>query len=202
MKRKITGIILSAGYSSRMGEPKALLDYNGNSFLLTIIQKLLLECESICVVLGHDAEKIKHSILLEMKDKFYDSDKIRFIRNYFYEKGMFTSLKCAMESKVDSLGYLFHQVDQPHLPFPFYENFTNEFKKNIDWLQPTNKGQKGHPIIFGNKIKKIIMQAPNDSNLREVVKNNYVNKVFWECGYPEILEDIDTPKDYKKLLEK
>jgi len=57
-KTKITGLLLSAGTSSRMGENKALLPYNESDFISTILFKMEHVCSKIIVVTGYQSEKI------------------------------------------------------------------------------------------------------------------------------------------------
>ncbi|MBZ5565767.1 MAG: NTP transferase domain-containing protein, partial [Acidobacteriia bacterium] len=50
----IAGLVLAAGESSRMGKDKALLRYQGRTFLETILQTLRdAGVERVVVVLGH-----------------------------------------------------------------------------------------------------------------------------------------------------
>ncbi|HOK46806.1 MAG TPA: NTP transferase domain-containing protein, partial [Bryobacteraceae bacterium] len=55
----LAGLILAAGASSRMGRPKPLLAYRGETFLDRLIGLLGRRCSPVVVVLGHDAETIR-----------------------------------------------------------------------------------------------------------------------------------------------
>ncbi|MCH7724580.1 MAG: hypothetical protein IIC76_14770, partial [Bacteroidetes bacterium] len=65
--------------------------------------------------------------------------------------------------------------------------------------QPKIKEQKSHPILIKRNIFQIILNAPLNSNLRTISNDPKVNKKFWECGYTEIFQDVDTEEDYSKL---
>ena len=58
----IAGLILAAGASTRMGSPKALLDYGGETFLDRLIGLLAGVCGSVTVVLGYHAAVIHSGI--------------------------------------------------------------------------------------------------------------------------------------------
>ena len=58
----IAGIILAAGASSRMGSPKALLDYRGETFIARLARVLSGACSPVIVVLGYHAEAIRSVI--------------------------------------------------------------------------------------------------------------------------------------------
>ncbi|MBK8946051.1 MAG: NTP transferase domain-containing protein [Ignavibacteriae bacterium] len=191
----LAGIIITAGFSSRMGEFKPLLIFNDKSFLQNIIEKLDLICEKIIVVTGFkENEILKHVSKFDVKLK----SKIEIIRNENYEMGMFTSLQKGLQ-KINSDWVIYHFVDQPHIPNKFYGEYSNIIDKTNDWIQPINKGRNGHPIIFNHKVSDIIVNSNQNSNLRNVTASDKINKYFWECDYQEILTDIDTPNDYEKL---
>jgi molybdenum cofactor cytidylyltransferase len=211
--KNIDGIILAAGLSSRIGSPKALLDYNGFNFLSNIIFKLSPICRRVIVVTGHQSDLVKRSFYKEMNLKldvinvaFNISeseleklvDKITFIENSEYEKGMFTSLQTGIRGLENLEHILYHFVDQPTLPKQFYERFVSEVDENTHWLQPVFNRKKGHPIIFSKHVADTILQSGFESNLREI--NKLVsNKKYWDCDFPEILDDIDTKSEYNKI---
>ncbi len=62
MSIKVSGLLIAAGLSSRMGKPKALLLKDDLPFAIVILNKMLLVCDRVIVVLGHSAEKIKEEL--------------------------------------------------------------------------------------------------------------------------------------------
>src|SRR4029079_18049295 len=58
----IAGIILAAGASSRMGTPKALLDYRGETFVGRLVRVLQTTCNPVIVVLGYHADALRAGI--------------------------------------------------------------------------------------------------------------------------------------------
>ena len=58
----IAGIILAAGASSRMGTPKALLDYRGESFVGRLVRVLGASFQPVIVVLGYHADVIRQKV--------------------------------------------------------------------------------------------------------------------------------------------
>jgi molybdenum cofactor cytidylyltransferase len=189
------GIIVAAGLSSRMGNFKPLLKYNGKTFLENIISNLDLICDKIVIVTGYNSEKINENIYQLSNDI---KNKIEVNHNSHYESGMFTSLQKGLE-KCNSNWIIYHFIDQPNLPKVFYEKFSQQIKQGYDWLQPVNNGQKGHPIIFNKKIRDKILNADTNSTLRTISASKKINKYFWECNFVEILSDFDYPTDLKKL---
>ena len=198
----ITGLIVSAGKSGRMGSFKPLMDYKGKTFLERIILNLNSVCEEIVVVTGFNSEPLqKETInLFSNKSKGFSSDKILFVENENYEKGMFTSLQKGLLLNRSSDWILYHFVDQPGLPLEFYSDFIGQIDQFHNWIQPSYHNKNGHPILFNTEIVDLILNSGENSNLRELSKNSIVKKKYWECIYKNVLQDIDTQEDYSKSL--
>jgi len=80
---KIAALILAAGKSERMGEPKALVRFQEKSFLATVLDNLLKAGFSErLVVLGHEAEPLIRRAALSPDD---------YVINRKYERGQFSS---------------------------------------------------------------------------------------------------------------
>ncbi|MCH9029087.1 MAG: NTP transferase domain-containing protein [Bacteroidetes bacterium] len=190
----IYGLILSAGLSGRMKKFKPLLNYKGKSFIQNIVLNLNSVCYKIIVVTGNKANEVKENV-----KHLNINSKIEFVFNPEYEKGMFTSLQAGLRKADNSDWILYHFVDQPGLPEVFYKIFVEQIDKKHNWIQPKIKEQKGHPILIKRNLFQIILNAPLNSNLRAISNDPMVKKKFWECGYTEIFQDIDTEEDYSKL---
>ncbi len=196
---RISGLILSAGYSGRMGKFKPLLKYEDETFLSTIIKKLLPVCNQIIVVTGFNRIAVEREIA-QIKDKRFEC-KIQTVHNPYFQRGMFTSLKKGIEYIDESGWILYHFVDQPDLPQDFYKKFVLQIEDDVNWIQPVNNGQKGHPILFDTFVKDLIANANDSLSLKEVSADSGITKKFWECNYSQITSDIDTPEEYENLLE-
>ncbi len=193
-KPKIYGLILSAGLSGRMERFKPLLSYKGKSFIQNIALKLNSVCDKIIIVTGYNANEVEEDI-----NQLNINSKIEFVFNSNYEKGMLTSLQAGLAKAMESDWIIYHFVDQPGLPEDFYNEFVNQIDDNYNWIQPKIKEQNGHPILIRRNLFQIILDAPLNSNLRLISNHPILKKKFWECGYAEIFQDIDTEEDYSKL---
>ena len=193
-KPKIYGLILSAGLSGRMERFKPLLSYKGKSFIQKIALKLNSVCDKIIVVTGYKANEVEEDI-----NQLNINSKIEFVINPEFEKGMFTSLQAGLRKADNCDWILYHFVDQPGLPEVFYKKFVEQIDEKHNWIQPKIKEQKGHPILINKHLFQLILDAPLNSNLRLISNHPIVKKKFWECGYTEIFQDIDTEEDYSKL---
>ena len=67
---RITGILLAAGMSTRMGRPKQLLPFKNETVIETVISTLLASSlDEVLVVLGHKHELIYQKIEAALGNK-------------------------------------------------------------------------------------------------------------------------------------
>ena len=177
-----------------MGKFKPLLSYKGKSFIQNVVLRLDSVCDKIIVVTGYKVNEVEENV-----NQLYLPSKIDFVYNRSFEKGMFTSLQAGLAKVMESDWIIYHFVDQPGLPEVFYKRFVEQIDDEHNWIQPKIKEQNGHPILIRRNLFQIILDAPLNSNLRIISNDTLVNKKFWECGYAEIIQDIDTEEDYSKL---
>ena len=60
----------------------------------------------------------------------------------------------------------------------------------------------GHLWLLATALFGLILKEKIESNLKIVSRNKLFIKKVWECNYKEILQDIDTEKDYQNLMQK
>jgi len=178
-----------------MGKPKALLLQNNLPFTIVILLKMQIICENIVVVVGHSGNMIQDKLRKYVDENYQLKTKVRFVTNKNYSEGMFTSLQSGLKELSDSEWILYHFVDQPKLNLEFYTHFSKQISKEFNWIQPAFEGNNGHPILIHNSIFKLILDLPPDSSLRDLKNHPDIRKKFWQCDYPEVLQDIDTPSD-------
>ncbi len=193
-KRKINGLIISAGKSGRMKKFKPLLSYKGKSFIQNIVLRLNSVCDKIIIVTGYQSNEVEENV-----NQLNIHSKIEFVYNDRFEKGMFTSMQAGLAKAIESNWIIYHFVDQPGLPEEFYKEFVEQIDEKYNWIQPKIKEQKGHPILIKRIIFQIILDAPLNTNLRTISNDPKVKKKFWECSDEKIFQDIDTEEDYSKL---
>lgn len=195
---KITGLILSAGLSGRMNSFKPILTLHEKPLIVLITEKLLNICDGVVVVTGHKKEIVENTIAEYFNIK---SNQVRTVFNNEYESGMFSSLKKGLSAVLDSDWIIYHFVDQPSLPQKFYYDFVEQICNGYNWIQPSHNKTKGHPIILHRSIFNLILNTNSNSSLKEISSSEAVIKKIWECDYPEVLQDLDTPDDIHNLYK-
>ncbi len=195
-QKEIAGLILSAGFSKRMGSFKPLLELNGTEFINVVTAKLRKVCEKTIIVTGHKGGQVVNSVNEKFSSEHDQKEKgkIIFVNNEDSARGMFSSLKLGV-SQIESFDWvLYHFVDQPQIPQDFYTQFVDQVNDNYDWIQPVYEGKKGHPILFGKIVMQKILEK-EEGNLKIISLDEKIRKKFWNCRFPETLKDFDRPED-------
>jgi len=187
-------VVLAAGASSRMGQPKALLDLNGKSFIDTILSNLdAVGCNPTIPVLG----KAVGLILEQSKAKDYP-----YIQNLNPEQGMLSSLKMGLQKIPESCaGLLMCLVDHPLVEIVTYQRLLQAaFENPGKIIIPQIKKQHGHPVYINRKYFPEIQTAPDGIGL-DTIFHRYPDQIIYlDVEDTGILADIDTPKDFRNFI--
>jgi molybdenum cofactor cytidylyltransferase len=175
------GLILAAGESRRMGQPKALLPLNGHTFVQNLIEILSQFCGEVVVVLGHNPEPIRRAI----------GDSATVVINHNYSLGQFSSMQTGLRALPASIdGLLFTLVDHPApLPSTVLSLISMEAPISI----PVYYGRKGHPVFFRRDVLTEFMGLSPDSQASVVSRRHAMETRLVKVDDPGILDDIDDP---------
>jgi molybdenum cofactor cytidylyltransferase len=160
----LAALILSAGASTRMGRPKALLPYREGTFLEHLIQVTQDPRIGIQrVVLGAGAENIRTAAKL---------DDSMVVLNPQWEQGQLSSIWAGIRSLegIDSEGIVLCPVDHPLVSARLVSELVDRFyeqRKAI--VLPTYKGRRGHPAIFSSALYAELLASPAEQGARAVV---------------------------------
>ncbi|MCB9750383.1 MAG: nucleotidyltransferase family protein [Myxococcales bacterium] len=196
--RAPAAIVLAAGASSRMGQAKALLRWRGESFLRrTIWLAEQAGCAPIVVVEGAaalPAEELGGAALA---------------RNETWSNGQFSSLRCGLawlaRHATPEHGALVLTVDRPHVRADTVRELLAAHRRAPRGIyQPAHAGRRGHPILFPSFLRTVLLALPahGDNSPRVLFRLPEVGALRRSVAVddPAVLENIDTPEDYRRLL--
>ncbi|MEO6588447.1 MAG: nucleotidyltransferase family protein [Pyrinomonadaceae bacterium] len=195
IKNKIGIIVLAAGSSSRLGQPKQLLKFKGKTFIRRIVESALnTNCHPVVVVvLGANFELIKDEIL--------DLD-CEIIFNADWQTGMSSSIKNGLskllEIAPDITAVIISLCDQPLIRSEHFEKLIAkyfEIKKPI--VASAYEAVIGVPALFSKKFFPALLNLEDDQGAKEIIYKNpdEVGKII----SPELAIDVDTKEDFEKL---
>ena len=192
----IIAVVLSAGESSRMGRPKALLPIEGQKFIERIIRVIgQSKVGRTIVVLGHHADQLRGQI---------EHFPVEVVINPDYRSGQLSSLQAAIRNieKDDRCGgMLVHLVDHPFIDAALVDALIKGFFETKALIVlPRYKGKRGHPVIFSRELFGELLNAPVDQGAKAVVNAHRQETVEIEWQDEGITLDIDTPELYRRYV--
>lgn len=191
----IAAILLAGGRSTRMGNPKPLLEWQGQTLVEYQGKQLKqLPVDQLVVVLGHGADDIRPLV--------HRIGGLCVI-NELYNEGRASSVRvgaAALSEETDTVLVL--NVDQPR-PVAIMRRILAEHRKSDTLITvPTHKGERGHPTIFDGSLLPAMREVREETQgLRDVVTSNERLVLEVEFDSAVVLLDLNEPDQYETALE-
>lgn len=178
-----------------MGSPKPLLPLGDGTFLAHLVDALRASrARPLVVVLGHEAEAVTRAVpLLDVEVR----------HNPRYREGMLSSVTVGLEAVEGAVdGVLLCPVDHPRLPPELVDRLIAAFEATDGPIVlPVFQGRRGHPVLLASRLFQELKSAPASVGARQVVWNHAAAIVEIATESEAVVEDIDTPERYRKLIE-
>jgi molybdenum cofactor cytidylyltransferase len=188
----IKKIILAAGSSKRYGKTNKLVQiFQDKPIIKHVIDVLLEENDpkDLLVVVGHEKSKIINLI---------NNPNIKIVNNIDYEKGIGTSISCAMRHLDDYIqGVMIIPADMPLISKVDLRNLENKFIElnSTKVVFPKHESNLGNPVILPKSYFDILTNLNADEGARSQIKNK--DYVTVNAGIGTTL-DIDTKEEFNK----
>jgi molybdenum cofactor cytidylyltransferase len=190
----IMSVVLAAGESRRMGQPKMLLPFRGKTMIEHVIENIRKAgLESITVVIG--AEKEKLPVLLQKLS-------VNFCVNNEYHQGMLSSVICGIRHLPENVSaILIFPGDQPLIsPDTIAAVVKRRSPSDKGIIIPVYKKRRGHPVMIDIKYKPAILNLNQEEGLRSLAVSYPEDVCEIETDDPGILKDFDTYEEYLNEL--
>ena len=202
---RVWAVLLAAGESTRMGELKALLPWEGRALLRYQVDQLLATpIERVVIVLGFQADEL---VALIPSD-----DRVSVVRNLDYASGKVSSILAgvALVSGAPERAaphVLIVGVDQPRSAALFSELCAIHSERV--WHGGSDhvitiagyRGRRGHPVLFGPALIPELRQISEQTEgLRSVLVAHAKDVIVVETGDPLALVNLNRPEDYQAAL--
>ena len=191
-----TGIvILAAGSSSRLGQPKQLLSFEGKALIRHITEIALELTPTVAVVTGASSKSIHE----EIKDF-----AVQVEYNAEHKEGIASSIRCGLSAllaaKTQVENVLLVVCDQPYISVDLLKQLVlkrRETKKEIVACSYNNT--IGTPALFGKTFFEDLLHLRGDSGAKKIMQQH--QKELALVPFPMGYFDIDTPDDYTALMK-
>lgn len=180
-----------------MGAPKALLRVGGETFA-DRLARVFAEAGAhpVLLVLGFEHERVAAGL--------ERASQVELVVNPHPERGQLSSLKEGIRRLPPSTaGTLFCPVDLPLIRIA-----TARLLLETILLSPTPapvviprcRGSRGHPVAIAAGLFPEILSLPATAQARDLIHRYREQTCYLEVDDPGILQDVDTPDDYRLLL--
>jgi CTP:molybdopterin cytidylyltransferase MocA len=180
-------VILAGGASRRMGRPKALLPFRGETVLDRLIGVYARYCQPVIVVLGHSAGVIQAGITR--------AEGVQFAVNPDPERGQLSSLQCGLALAPGDV--MFTPVDYAAVR---ESTIARLVRSSAPVAAPSYGGRHGHPVLVREQVKREILALPADGVARDVIHRYRDAAEYIEVDDAAVCQDMDRMEDYERLL--
>ena len=193
----IAGVVLAAGRSTRMGTPKALLDFRGEPFVVRILEALeALELKLRLVVLGPDAPRIR---------PFLASRECVILENPDVEAGPIMSLRVALTAlrPLRPAALLAWPVDLPHVRVSSVERLLQAYRRSrATATLPAFGERRGHPVLWDSSVFSELETSEEATRFggEAVLRRHEDQLLVVPVDDPAVIDDVNTPEDYERLV--
>src|SRR3954464_5321541 len=192
------GVILAAGDSTRMGQDKALLPWQGGTFLTAAIDVLKPVTEMVIVVGGKNTNSLLSTV--------YQMG-VFITENHHTERGQFSSLQIGLQ-EVLNRGRdtaIVALVDRPAPQLTTVRAIKKHFLESVEggaWaVVPEFEGKHGHPFIAGREMMERFLRAPQNATARDVEHAAQQHISYFPVSDPYVILNVDTPQEFERISQ-
>ncbi len=191
----VAAILLAAGESRRMGQPKALLPWLGTTLIAYQVEQLIeAGAFPVVVVLGAEAKRVAVPLR--------HFSQVVLVANPLYQAGKTASIRAGLRALPPKTGALVLQaVDQPRRGETMRRLIAAHLADDALITVPLCQGRRGHPpVLSATLLPTLNALSEQQEGLREVMRRYAAETLEVPMETSEVLLDLNTPDDYRQAL--
>ena len=192
-KSDIAAVVLAAGLSLRMGQPKMILPWGNQTVIGHVVSVLQTSgVQSITVVTGGTANLVETALA---------SYPVTSVFNPNYSNGdMLFSIQIGLASlSIDVQAALVVLGDQPQIEMKTITDIIDLYRREKPYfIVPSFKMRRGHPWLIEKSLWPQILRLDPPATMREFFHQHDRLIRYLEVDSSSVLSDLDTPEDYQK----
>ncbi|MEM9626052.1 MAG: molybdopterin-binding/glycosyltransferase family 2 protein [Pseudomonadota bacterium] len=187
-RKTVTGLVLAAGRSTRMGrDNKLLAEIDSKPMLLHAVDAMIASrADPVIVVTGHEADAVKAAI---------DDRSVQVVHNPDYADGLSTSLAAGLEALPENAaGVLIGLGDMPRIQSADIDRLIAAFNpaEGRAICVPTVAGKRGNPVLFATEFLPEMRDVEGDVGARHLIGAHHDRVCEVEMDDDAALIDVDT----------
>jgi molybdenum cofactor cytidylyltransferase len=189
----ISALILAAGQSRRMGQPKMRLPWGDRTVLGQVIHIFKAAgVEDVLVVTGGDSAVVESIAKAEQAKTVFNPD--------FAGDEMLGSLQVGLRAMTeDTEATLIALGDQPQIQERTVRSIVDEYlRTSAALIVPSYRMRRGHPWLVARKLWDSILRLQAPESPRDFLHLHADEIHYVELDTLTVLQDLDTPEDYLK----
>jgi len=193
MRKFISGLILGAGASQRLGSPKQLLPFRGTTMLGWVVAQAqgAAGLDEVVLVLGRAAYEVRERL---------DFGSATVVENPVFGEGCSSSYRAGISAlNADSTAIMIIVGDQPGITPEIINRLADEWRRTEAPIALCSYGgRKGHPMIFAGQMFDQLKRLHGDKAAWKLVDANSdsVQEVNFSLPFPD---DVNTSADFERL---
>lgn len=193
---RVAGIVLAAGASERMGGDKALLDWQGRTFLEHVAGALRAAgADPIRIVLGENLASATQALSLSPGET---------VHNASWREGMLSSIVAGLDAlPPETEGAIVWPVDHPCVSSTLVRALMENFLDSGKLIAlPVHGCRRGHPVLFSARLFDELRRAPREVGARHVVRAHREAILEVETDEDGILLNLNDRQAYDRILDR
>ena len=195
--KNIGAIVLAAGASSRFGQPKQLLQFEGKSLVRRIVEAAShANCSPVIVVTGHAGAEVKRDL---------DRTNAILVENSHWKTGIGTSIRSGLRYVIDNApdadAALLLVCDQPFVDRDVLSSLIalhSETGKSI--VASRYAHTLGVPALFHQSIFPELLRLSGNAGAKSIILSN--RERVAEFPFPRGKIDLDKVEDLESITRK
>ncbi len=200
----LAAIVLAAGQSRRLGQPKQLVELDGEPLLRRAVRLAIeADCSPVVVVLGACDEPCREA-LAGLSSVL---SQLRIIMNPDWAEGMSTSLRAGVDALAPALGasaasqpvsVLIMVCDQVRITGNSLQRLLRTHRESRAPVTSARyAGRLGVPAVFSAELLPALAALTGDQGARRLLEQ-WADRAI-AVDMPEVAVELDTPEDLAKL---
>lgn len=187
---RVAAVVLAAGGSSRLGEPKQLVEWRGRPLVWHAVRAAREGgLTPVVVVLGEAADRVRGSLV---------GEPVNIVENPAWREGQSSSVHVGLKQVESSAeAVIFLLADQPFVGADLVQALVERYRQTLSPLvAPRAGGRRANPVLFDRGTFPALKELEGDQGGRALFEQFEASWVDWDVS---VLLDLDTIEDLQRL---